>query len=79
MLVKAFGDGPDYPASAVEYHYDEAACPSDILRSVEEVFIDSDGDPHGICEYVRTVEVDVPSGGYNPDELWSAAIPEAFD
>ena len=36
------------------YFYSEHTCPSNCLRSVEEVFLDGEPDPHGLFEYIST-------------------------
>ncbi|CAH2399192.1 hypothetical protein [Mesorhizobium ventifaucium] len=61
------------------YFYGEHTCPTNWLQSVEAIVSEGDDDPHGIAEFVRTVDVsgvEHPGGDGEPD--WRAVFPEAF-
>lgn len=56
------------------YFYEEHTCPINWLRSVKAIISEDDEDPHGIANFVRTV--DRKGLGDNPD--WAVVFPEAF-
>jgi hypothetical protein len=57
------------------YFYGEHTCPTNWLQRVEAIVSEGDDDPHGIAEFVRTV--DQSTVGDDPD--WSLIFPEAFE
>lgn len=57
------------------YLYGEHTCPTNWLQSVEEIVFEGDDDPHGIADFVRSV--DASAAGDDPD--WFKVFPEAFE
>lgn len=57
------------------YFYEEHSCPTNHVRC-EAIITDGDDDPHGIFEFVRSV--DMPEGYDEESVDWLALFPEAF-
>lgn len=51
------GMGSMHPHPNKPYFYDEHSCPTNWLRNVDRVIIESDDDPHGLIQFVRSVDV----------------------
>jgi hypothetical protein len=56
------------------YFYEEHSCPTNYVQC-EAIICDGDDDPHGVFEFVRSV--DVPDD-YDGKANWRALFPEAF-
>ena len=65
------------------YFYDEHTCPTNWIRNVERIVIEADTDPHGLFEFVESVDQDTVKeklhDGQNPEEstyeLWEKVFP----
>ena len=76
---------PDAEVDHKDYWYEEHHCPTNFIRDVRAVIADGSCDPHGLFEYVKTVEVDFettrPLGERytTPDKEWRRVLPEAYE
>ena len=71
LIVNGHGNGND------EYFYNEHTCPTNYMQDVEAVIYEKDADPHGVFEWVATI--DKPEDwDYGPEEFeeWCALFPE---
>jgi ribosomal protein L37AE/L43A len=83
---------PNRPSDRDEHEsnrflYEEHSCPTNFIRC-EAIIADSDSDPHGVFEYVRTVDCPPHPDDNNSDRAWPddndsdrawyAIFPEAF-
>lgn len=77
LVVEAFDGDPE----VTSYYYEEGTCPVNVLNGrFEKVIVDGDTDPHGLFEYVRTIDTPAFLGRtHDPDKEWKTIIPEAFD
>ena len=55
-----FGQEEEEMRSGKHYHYEEGTCTENYLRDVKMVILGSDTDPHGLCEYLDTIVLDMP-------------------
>lgn len=61
-----------------EYFYEEHTCPTNWTDQIEAFILDGDADPHGVAQFVRTVDApEEPDGGEEYD--FQMLFPEAFD
>jgi hypothetical protein len=74
IIDSSRNDPSDSADHGKTYYYDEHTCPTNWLQSVEEVISDGDDDPHGLGQFVRSV--DATGLGESPD--WQTIFPEAF-
>ena len=60
-----------------QYYYNEHTCPTNYMQDVEAVIYEKDADPHGVFEWVATI--DKPEDWeYGPEEFeeWCKLFPE---
>lgn len=80
FIVESLSDSDPESKS---YYYEEHSCPTNYIRVVE-IITDGDSDPHGLFDYVKTVELPIrdtirnPGESYNPDYEYKQVIPEAY-
>lgn len=75
FVVPSVADDDDL----AEFMVDENSCPKNWLRDIEEIILDGDTDPHGLIEYVRSIDPPEFLGrAHSPGEEWKKLIPEAF-
>lgn len=61
------------------YYFEEGSCPTNFVRC-ELIVSEGDTDPHGIFEWVRTVErPECLSRTHDPGVEWPVIFPEAFE
>ena len=63
LVVNGYGNGND------AYFYNEHTCPTNYMQDVEAVIYEKDADPHGVFEWVATID--------KPED-WDCA-PEEFE
>ena len=71
LVVNGYGNGND------AYFYNEHTCPTNYMDCVEAIIYEKDADPHGVFEWVATI--DKPEDwDYGPEEFeeWCALFPE---
>jgi len=39
-----------------QYFYEENQCPTNFLKDIEDLIVGNDDDPHGMFEYIKTIE-----------------------
>ena len=72
LIVNGYGD-----KEHDQYFYNEHTCPTNYMGDVEAVIYEKDADPHGVFEWVATI--DKPEDwDYGPEEFeeWCALFPE---
>lgn len=80
FLIPAW-DKPDAEKESTEYLYEEHVCPTDLLsrEGVELISVEGDLDPHGIFEWVRSIDrPEFLDRTYSSDE-WREVLPELFN
>lgn len=68
-----------YKPEARAYVFEEGTCPTNFFISgVEQIITDGEPDPHGLFEYVRTIDAEERYAGGADTEWWREVLPEAF-
>jgi hypothetical protein len=66
------------PFSGLEYFYNEHTCPTNWTDQIEMIVHNGDGDPHGLFQYVSSV--DLPQEEPDDlDEFIQSAFPDIFE
>jgi ribosomal protein L37AE/L43A len=71
------GKGKSVPFEGKEYYYNEHTCPTNWIGQVERIISEHDEDPHGLFEYVESMDKDESIGD---EELnWQEIFPQCFE
>jgi predicted RNA-binding Zn-ribbon protein involved in translation (DUF1610 family) len=67
------------PFDGAEYFYNEHTCPTNWTSDIEMLIDDGDGDPHGVFEYVESVDLPPDMSPEDMDEFIHKSFPHLFE
>ena len=69
-----------YSPEVRDYVFEEGDCPVNIfVRGVEQIITDGEVDPHGLFEFVKTIDAEERFAYGTDTEWWREVLPEAFE